>query len=89
MEEVARLLVREYAETLGRPLIPGVVAHDEDLAITQATMELASEQSTPEVEPSPRPCLKIARGVFVREGVWHSVDGPVREERGTFVRWTS
>jgi lipoate-protein ligase A len=79
MEKMAGRLAEAYAETLGRPLHPGVLTPAEEDAIARAGRDLFSESWTEEAPPGGLDGgLKIARGIYVRESEWITGAGPVR-----------
>ncbi|KRT72521.1 MAG: biotin/lipoate A/B protein ligase [Candidatus Rokubacteria bacterium CSP1-6] len=67
IEGVKERLVQQYAETLGRPLVPGPLTRGEEEAVAQAEAELADPAWTPEGVGRGERGLKIARGVYIRE----------------------
>jgi hypothetical protein len=78
IEEVKRLLVEKYAETLGRSLVPGSLNQGDETAIAQAAAELANSPLTVESMGQPGRGLKIARGVYIRESEISTPGGPIR-----------
>ena len=67
VEAVGRLLVEQYAETLGRPLVPGALTPAEEEAIAMAEADLAAARRISSARARSERLLKIARGVYVRE----------------------
>jgi lipoate-protein ligase A len=64
---LAAAIARAYAETLGRPLVPGVLSAREEAAIAAAEAELAADAFVLGGEGRQERGLKIARGVYVYE----------------------
>ncbi len=67
IEGVKERLAQQYAETLGRPLVPGPLTRGEEEAVAHAEAELANSAWTPEGVGRGERGLKIARGVYIRE----------------------
>lgn len=78
IEKVKRLLAEKYAETLGRPLVPGSLSPEEEEAIARTGTELAVSAWATEVGDQPDRGLKIARGIYVREQEVSTPVGPLR-----------
>lgn len=77
-EELRRLLIAGYESTLGRPLIPGQLTAGEEAAVARAEARLACARRSPAPPDRPRPPLKIAREVYVREVRWRTATGEAR-----------
>ena len=78
MATVADLLADCYAETLGRPVVPGRLTAREAAMVARAEAELASEAFVLQRTAAPARGLKIARGVFIREATVSGPGGPFR-----------
>jgi lipoate-protein ligase A len=70
-DALKELLVRRYRETLARPLPAGSLTSAERAAVREAEQELVDLQTEGPLVRGQR-ALKIARGVFIRQGE----DGP-------------
>lgn len=76
LTEVKELLERKYRETLARPVVSGSLTREELAAVREAEAELL-QPSTEGPVVRPDRVLKIARGIYLRQGE----EGPRLERR--------